>query len=59
VQRVLVDIADVDTKSDLGSQVDDGIATGCRRREPIMIDYVVPLVECPVEDLDGAPAAAS
>jgi hypothetical protein len=49
VQRVLVDIFDVDTKADLGGQMDDGVAAGCRRGEPIMIDNVVSSIEYSVE----------
>ena len=52
MQRVLVDITDVDSKADLGGQVDESVAAGRRRGEPIMINDVVPSVEDSVEDLD-------
>ena len=56
---------DVDPKADLGGQVDDSVAAGCRRREPIMINEIVgwsgrdlrinPSIEYPVEDTDRMP----
>jgi hypothetical protein len=59
LQRVPVDVTDVDPKADLGGQVDDGVAAGCRRREPIMINEIVLSIEYPVEDTDRMPAVAS
>ena len=46
---------DVDPKADLGGQVDDSVAAGCRRREPIMINEIVLSIEYPVEDTDRMP----
>ena len=50
VQRVLVDVADVDPEADLGSQMNNGVAAGRRRCEPIMIGDVIPSVDDPIED---------
>jgi hypothetical protein len=55
VQRVLVDVADVGPKPDLGSQMNNGVAAGCRRCEPIMIGDVIPPVEDAIEDTDLVP----
>jgi hypothetical protein len=49
LQGVLIDISDADAESDLGGQVDDGVATvrGCP--ESIMIEDVVLFLDCPIK----------
>jgi hypothetical protein len=52
LQRVLVDIQDVDAQTDLCSQVDDSVTTAGRRSKSIMIENVVSGIQCPVESTD-------
>jgi hypothetical protein len=50
VQRVLIDVAYVDPKADLCSQMNNGVAAGRRGCEPIMIGDVIPPVDDAIED---------
>jgi hypothetical protein len=49
LQGVLIDVSDADAESDLGGQVDDGVATvrGCP--ESIMIEDVVSFLDRPIK----------
>jgi hypothetical protein len=49
LQCVLIDVSDVDAESDLGGQVDDGLATVRGFPESIMIEDVVSFLDRPIK----------